>query len=169
MIVRWNRRRQYRDTVADGYDPFTGAKPIQVREVPKTAAQIEKETRVQALRNEISEWLSQRNLAGASQGYLDLMVLDDQQVLPRQMLLDVANQLASEKRHKEAARAYEQFLSHYGTYEYAEQVMLMLGLLYSRYLAQSEPAIRYLRQAAERLTDPSQRQLCRDELARLGA
>ena len=97
------------------------------------------------------------------------MVLDDQQVLPRQMLLDVANQLASEKRHKEAARAYEQFLSHYGTYEYAEQVMLMLGLLYSRYLAQSEPAIRYLRQAAERLTDPSQRQLCRDELARLGA
>ena len=85
------------------------------------------------------------------------------------MLLDIANQLASEKRHAEAARAYEQFLAHYGTCEHAEQVMLMLGLLYSRYLAQSEPGIRYLRSAEERLTDPSQRQLCRDELARLGA
>jgi outer membrane protein assembly factor BamD (BamD/ComL family) len=85
------------------------------------------------------------------------------------MLLDIANQLASEKRHAEAARAYEQFLAHYGTCEHAEQVMLMLGLLYSRYLAQSEPGIRYLRRAEERLTDPSQRQLCRDELARLGA
>ena len=169
MIVQWNRRRQYRDTVAHGYDPFTGVKPIQVREVPKTPAQIEKNAHILALRNEISERLSQRNLAGAAQGYLDLMALDDQQVLSRQMLLDVANQLASEKRHTEAARAYEQFLSHYGTYEYAEQVMLMLGLLYSRYLAQTEPAIRYLRQAAERLTDPSQRQLCQEELARLGA
>jgi membrane associated rhomboid family serine protease len=168
MIVRWNRRRQYRDTVSDGYNPFTGVKPIQVKEVPKTSQQIEKEARIQVLRNEISERLSQRNLSGATQGYLDLMALDDQQVLPRQMLLDVANQLASENRHTEAARAYEQFLSHYSTYEYAEQVMLMLGLLYSRYLAQSEPALRYLRQAAERLTDPSQIQLCHDELARLG-
>jgi len=169
MIVQWNRRRRYRDTVAEGNDPFSGAKPILVQEVKKSAEQIEKETRAQALRNEISERLMQRNLSGAAQFYLDLMALDDRQILPRQMLLDVANQLASEKRHVEAARAYERFLAHYSTYEYAEQVMLMLGVLYSRYLAQSEPAIRYLRQAAERLTDPSQRQLCQDELSRLGA
>jgi hypothetical protein len=169
MIVRWNRRRQYRDVVANGHNPFTGAKPIEVREVKQTPEQIEKETQVQALRNKISERFSQRNLSVAAQVYLDLMALDDRQVLPRQMLLDVANQLASEKRHADAAKAYEQFLAHYGSTEYAEQVMLMLGILYSRYLARSDAATRCLRQAAERLTDPSQQQLCREELARLGA
>ena len=169
MIVRWNRRRQYRDVVANGYSPFTGAKPIEVSEVKRTPEQIEKETQAQALRNEISERFSQRNLAVAAQVYLDLMALDDHQVLPRQMLLDVANQLASEKRHADAARAYEQFLAHYGSTEYADQVMLMLGVLYSRYLARSDAAVRYLQQAADRLTEPSQQQLCREELARLGA
>jgi membrane associated rhomboid family serine protease len=167
MIVRWDRRRRYKDIVSEGVDPFTGARPVESREVARTAGDIEKEARVQALRRDISARLGQRNLSGAAQGYVDLMALDDQQVLPRQMLLDVANQLASEKRHGEAVKAYEQFLLHYPSYEYAEQVMLMLGLLYSRYLAQSAPAIQYLRKAADRLTDPSQRQLCHDELARL--
>ncbi len=167
MIVRWDRRRRYRDIVSEGVDPFTGARPVEAREVAKTPADLEQEARVQALRNEISVRLGQRNLSGAAQAYVDLMALDDQQVLPRQMLLDLANQLASDKRHAEAVKAYERFLLHYPSYEYAEQVMLMLGLLYSRYLGQSAPAIQYLRKAADRLTDPSQRQLCHDELARL--
>jgi membrane associated rhomboid family serine protease len=167
MIVRWDRRRRYRDMVSEGGDPFTGGRPVEAREVAKTAADLEKEARVQALRAELSARLSQRDLSGAAQAYVNLMVQDDRQVVPRQMLLDVANQLASEKRHGEAVKAYEQFLLHYRSYEHAEQVMLMLGLLYSRYLAQSAPAIQYLRKAADRLTDPSQRQLCHDELARL--
>jgi membrane associated rhomboid family serine protease len=169
MIVRWDRRRRYRGVISAGYDPFTGAKPIEVREVKKTAGEIERNAKVQALRNEISDRLSQHNPSAAAGAYLALMTQDDRQILPRQALLDVANQLASEKRHAEAAKAYEQFLLYYPTYEYAEQVMLMLGLLYSRYLARSAPAIQYLRQAADRLADPSQQQLCRDELARLSA
>lgn len=169
MIVRWNRRRKYRDAVASGYEPFTGAGLVQAREVQRTPEQIQKEVRVQALRNEIAERSSQRDLAAAAQLYLALMGLDDRQVLSRQMLLDVANQLASEKRHADAALAYEQFLTHYGSTEHAEQVMLMLGILYARYLARSGEAIRHLKRAAERLVDPSQQELCRQELARLGA
>ncbi|MBP8303080.1 MAG: rhomboid family intramembrane serine protease [Phycisphaerae bacterium] len=169
MVVRWNRRRKYRDVLASGYDPFTGARPVQVKEVRRTPEQIEKEARVQALRAEITERTSQRNLPAAAQVYLDLMALDNGQVLPRQVLLDVANQLASEKRHADAALAYEQFLTHYGATEHAEQVMLMLGILYARYLARSGEAIRHLQRAAERLVDPSLQQQCRDELARLGA
>jgi hypothetical protein len=88
-------------------------------------------------------------------------------VLPRQYLLDIANQLASDHRSVEAARAYEQFLTHYGNYEHAEQVELMLGILYSRYVHNIEAAVKHLQNAAERLSDPGQMKMCRDELARL--
>jgi predicted negative regulator of RcsB-dependent stress response len=95
------------------------------------------------------------------------MELDSEQILPRQHLLDIANQLASDNMSAEAARAYEQFLTHYSNYEYAEQVELMLGILYSRYLDKPEQAVKHLQAASEKLSDPSQLKMCRNELARL--
>jgi len=170
MMQRWNRRRHYRNVVASGYDPFTGQtarKRIWAKEIKKTSAQRDLEHKTSELRNEIAERIAQRNLAAAAQLYLELTKLDSSQLLPRQHLLDVANQLASEKRAAESAQAYEQFLNHYGTYEYAEQVELMLGILYSRYLDKPQQAIRHLQAAAEKLTDPAQLKMCKDELARL--
>lgn len=170
MTRRWNRRRHYRDVVSSGYDPFTGqtkAKPIRVREIKKTAAELQKEEEIAELRERISSRVSQRNLSGAAQLYLELTRLDREQILPRQQLLDIANQLASENKSTESARAYEQFLAHYGSYEYAEQVELMLGLLYARYLRKPQKALKYLQSAAEKLTDPGQLKMCKDELARL--
>jgi len=170
MIKRWNRRRHYRDVVSSGYDPFTGrttAKPIKVREVKKTAAQRQQEEKIAEIRNEIGRRIAQRNLAGAAEVYLELMNLDNKQVLPRQNLLDIANQLASSNKPTESAQAYEQFLTHYSNYEYAEQVELMLGILYSRYLNQPQQAAKHLQAAAEKLSDPGQLKMCRDELARL--
>ena len=119
------------------------------------------------LRGEISNRITQRNLPAATEAYIELMGQDSEQILPRQQLLDISNQLAGENKHIEAARAYEQFLSHYGTYEYAEQVELMLGVIYSRYLNQTESAVKHLQKAEEKLTDPGQLKMCRDELARI--
>jgi membrane associated rhomboid family serine protease len=170
MIKRWNRRRLYRDVVSSGYDPFTGRttpKHIRVKEVIKSASEQQNEQQITKLRGEISERLAERNLAGAAEVYLEMMGLDNQQILPRQQLLDIGNQLAGENKHAEAALAYEQFLAHYGGYEYAEQVELMLGILYARYLSKTEPAIKHLEAAAKKLTDPGQLKMCRDELARL--
>lgn len=170
MMKRWNRRRRYRDVVSGGYDPFSGrtkTKRIRVREIIKTPAQKEKEEQAVRLRGEISERLAQRNLPAATAIYLELMQLDSEQILPRQQLLDIANQLAGDSRHAESARAYEQFLAHYGNYEYIEQIELMLGILYSRYLKQPEAAVKHLRAAADKLTDPGQLKMCRDELAGL--
>jgi len=170
VIQRWNRRRRYRDVVSTGYDPFTGQtarKQIWAKEVRKTPAQRQLEQKIGELRNEIASRIAQRNLPAAAELYLELTKLDSSQVLPRQHLLDIANQLASDKRATESAQAYEQFLNHYGTYEYAEQVELMLGILYSRYLDKPQQAIRHLQAAAEKLTDPGQLKLCKDELARL--
>ena len=92
---------------------------------------------------------------------------DSEQILPRQNLLDIANQLAGDNKSAESARAYEQFLAHYGSYEYAEQVELMLGILYCRYLNQPGPARKHLEAAAKKLSDPGQLKMCQDELARL--
>jgi membrane associated rhomboid family serine protease len=170
MIRQWNRRRRYRDLVSDGYDPFTGqdkSKWIKIKEVKKTPAQIQAEEKARQLRAEISAKIQERNLPAAAEVYLQLMTHDDQQILPRQQLLDIANQLAGENRHAEAAQAYEQFLTHYANYEYSEQVELMLGLIYSRYLSRREPAIKHLQAAVNKLTDSGQLKMCRDELAGL--
>jgi len=170
MIKRWDRRRRYRDVVSSGYDPYTGrtaTKRIRVREVVKSAAQKEKQARAMQLRGKIGEWLAQRNLPAAAEVYLELMGLDSEQLLPRQQLLDIANQLAGESKHAESARAYEQFLAHYASYEHSEQVELMLGIIYSRYLNQPKAAAEHLQIAVKRLSDPGQLTMCRDELARL--
>jgi len=169
MIKRWNRRRQYRDSVSGGYDPFTDqtrSKQIKVKEV-KTAAQKELEEKTKELRNGISSRIAQRNLPAAAELYLELTRLDSEQILPRQHLLDIANQLAGDNKHAESAQAYEKFLTHYNNYEYAEQVELMLGILYSRYLDKPEPAVKHLQAAAKKLTNPGQLKMCQDELARL--
>ncbi len=106
-------------------------------------------------------------MSEAARKYLELMSLDKEQLLPRQHLLDIANQLASEDLHAQAAQAYEKFIAHYGTYEYVEQVELMLGVLYSRYLGQAALAVKYLESALAKLTEPGQIKMCRDELRRL--
>lgn len=170
MMKQWNRRRQYRDVVASGFDPYTGrtkTRQVKAREIKKTPAQQQAEEKSKQLRNEISRRIQERNLPAAAELYLELINHDSEQILPRQPLLDIANQLAGENKHTESAQAYEQFLTHYSNYEYAEQVQLMLGLLYSRYLGQPEPAIKHLQAAAKKLTDPGQLKMCQDELASL--
>jgi membrane associated rhomboid family serine protease len=170
MVKRWNQRRRYRDVVAGSYDPFNGqgeAGWIKSKELKKTPAEQQQEEKIKQLRNEIGSRIAQRNPSAAAQAYLELIKLDSEQVLPRQYLLDIANQLTSDNRPPEAAQAYEKFLTHYSNYEYAEQVELMLGILYSRYLHKRELALKYLQAAAKKLSDPSQIKMCNDELAKL--
>jgi len=170
VTKQWNRRRRYRDAVASGYEPFSGqtmTKQVKVKEVKITAAQRQHEEKAKQLRGEISDRIAQRNLPAAAELYLELIELDSRQILPRQYLLDIANQLASESKHAQAAAAYEKFLAHYSNYEYIEQVELMLGILYSRYLNQPEQALKHLQAAAKKVTDPGQLQMCNDEIAKL--
>jgi membrane associated rhomboid family serine protease len=167
MIRQWDRRRQYRDTVAAGYDPFSvvgGRRRVEAR----VRGDGQNQEKVEQIRRDIGGRIEQRNLPAAADLHVELMSLDPGQLLPRQQLLDIANQFVSDHRTVEAARAYEQFLAHYSTtYEYTEQVELMLGILYSRYLHEPQKAVQHLQKAAERLTDPGQVQMCREELARL--
>ena len=172
MIKRWNQRRRYRDVVSSGYNPFTGqakARRIKVKEIEikKSPERKQKERKIEQFRSEINSRITQRNLSAAAQLYLELNQLDNSQVPPRQHLLDIANQLASEDKHAESAQAYEKFLTHYSKYEYIEQVELMLGILYSRYLYKKDFAIKHLQTAADKLSDPAQLKMCTDELDKL--
>jgi len=170
MIKQWNRRRNYRDAVSNGYDPFSGRKSrkIKAKEVKvKTAAEKDFDEKVQQIRNDIGKRIAERNLSAAAALYLELVKLDSKQVPPRQYLLDIANQLVSENKHAESAAAYEKFIDHYRNYEYIEQVELMLGIIYSRYLQKRESAIKLLETARNKLTDEGQLKMCNDELDKL--
>lgn len=170
MIKQWNRRRRYRDAVSGGYDPFAGkvkAKYVKSKQAAKSPEDIERDKKTLEIRNEIGKRVTERNLSAAAELYQKLIEIDSSQVPPRQYLLDIANQLASENKHVDSARAYEVFLTNYANYEYIEQVQLMAGIIYSRYLHQPEMAIKRLQAACGKLTDPGQLKMCEDELKKL--
>ena len=168
MIRQWNRRRRFRDTLADGYDPQKGGHFKQVSsQVRDSKPASPQEDEIARLRSEISRAMSNRTAGQAAVLYRKLMSLDDSQVLPRQLQLDIANQLMAESQWAQSAHAYEGFLAQYADYEFAEQVHLMLGLVYGRYLERTEEALVQLRLAQGRLSDPGQKNLCQQEIERL--
>lgn len=170
ILRQWNRRRAYRGSVSDGYDPFKGRgrqKTVTVKEAKKEHAEPESDEQAARLRSQIVGLINQKNLTEAAKLYLELVAAGTEVVLPQQHQLDVANQLMSMGKWEESASAYEKFLTHYKSYDYAEQVQLMLGILYSRYLGSPSKAVEYLKAAKEKLTDPGQIKMCEAELDKL--
>ncbi|HEV57446.1 MAG TPA: rhomboid family intramembrane serine protease [Phycisphaerales bacterium] len=167
MLRQWNRRRRFRDAVSDGYDPYRGQPGTGRIRVRVDEADTGADDDVARLRSEAIQRIRRRDLPGAAETYIELIEHDPDQVLPESSQLDVANQLMSAGRWAEAAQAYDAFLRHYPEYAYIEQVHLMLGVLYGRYLNRPEQALEHLRQARDRLTDPGQIRLCQQEIARL--
>lgn len=168
MLKQWNRRRVYHDIVAEGVNPFGGtfSKKIDSREV-KSEAQLQVEERISDLRREILTRMSEGNVATAADLYQELIKEDVAQPLPRQAMLDIANQFMSAGNWAMAAQAYEKFMAFYGQYEFSEQVMLMLGVIYGRYLSEPKKALDYLKKAVSRLSDPAQKKMCEEEIGRL--
>ncbi len=164
MFKQWNRRRAYRDAIATGYDPYTGTKPVAAREITMPGPD---EPQIKQLREDISNSVYRHDLQTAAQQYLNLMSIDGEQILPRQYLLDIANQLAGDGEYKSAASVYEKFLTHYANYEHIEQVELMLGIIYSRYLEKPDLALNHLRAAEKKIADPAQLLMCRSEIEKL--
>ena len=157
----------YRDAIATGYNPYTGqggTKRIMAKEITKPGPD---EPQIRQLREDIANSIYQHDLQTAAQQYLNLMSLDSEQILPRQHLLDIANQLASEGEYNPAASVYEKFLTHYANYEHIEQVELMLGIIYSRYLEKPDLALNHLRAAEKKIADAAQLLMCRSEIEKL--
>jgi len=158
LFQRWRRRQQFQ--TMGGFGPrYVESTSTDVPPVPQSPAA--------DLRNQISGKLYESRLDEAADLYLQLMQTAPDQVLPQQQQLDVANKLMHTGRHHAAAKAYEDFIRYYPRYPFLEQVQLMLGLLYSRYLGQKDLAKKHLQKSLEKLTDAGQRQMCQNELDHL--
>ncbi len=169
MLKQWNRRRQFRDTVSDGYGPHRGnlgrkSVSSHIKDAPVVSPQ---QQQIMDFRSRISGAMNSRNASQATGLYLELLEIDSSQILPRQLQLDIANQLMAEGQWQPSADAYQKFLAQYSSYEHTEQVHLMLGLLYGRYLDRPQEALEHLAQAREHLTDSSQKTMCQQEIDRL--
>jgi membrane associated rhomboid family serine protease len=164
LISRWNKRRQYRDLVSRGFNPFdytqSQRKANQRMDDPTFAM-------VQELRDRVVTAVSTRQMPAAAELYLQLLKLDPDQVMSRQAQLDIATQLHHDAKYVEAAEAYEKLLKVYPNLERREQVELMVGILYSRYLNNPEQARLHLSFVLARVHEGREVELAREELASL--
>jgi membrane associated rhomboid family serine protease len=170
LIQRWNRRRQYREMVSSGYNPFeyTQSTPAEGSTKPGPPLPNAQTQEILELRAKIADAVGAHDMDLATKLFLQLKQMDAQQVLSRQNQLDVANHLAHQQLYPQAADAYETYLRQYPKSEQIEQVELMLGLIYTRYLSQYERAKEMLTRAAGRLQhNERQSALARDELAHI--
>ncbi|MFW6058966.1 MAG: rhomboid family intramembrane serine protease [Phycisphaeraceae bacterium] len=170
LIERRRRRAQFQRMARAGYQPWEHNKPpeLSAEQMREEAAPIKAEQEaLMRRRSEISRAMGQHDMPTAAQRYRELLADHPDQVLGQQPQLDLANQLMADAHYTDAARAYELFLQTYPTYPQREQVQLILGLLYARYLQRHDRARELLRAAVPRLTG-SNRQLAEQLLADAG-
>jgi membrane associated rhomboid family serine protease len=161
LIQRWNKRRQYRDLVAKGFNPFDYTQAMRDE---NRKAEDPNFAKVLDLRERINAAISVRQIAVAADLYVQLMLIDNTQVLSRQSQLDVATQLHHDGRHPQAAEAYEKLLRSYPNLERAEQIELMVGILYARYIHNYDRAKEHLNRAIVRLHEGREMDLAKEEL-----
>ena len=164
MVSRWNRRRQFRSTTRGGESPWAGRASRAIGEASIDPAQ----RRLMESRAAVSGALEAHQPERALDAYEALLKIDREQVMHRQAQLDLANSAMNAGRYHTAARAYELFLSGFPKDEFGDQVHLILGLIYLRYLGEPDRARGNLRTAAEKLQDPARRQMAVDMLAEMG-
>jgi membrane associated rhomboid family serine protease len=167
LLSRWNRRRVYRDVVAGGFDPFGFSPARQVAagsRLPPPPPDAAMQRQIE-LRSAATQALTEHDLPRAAALYQQMIASGPEQVLSRTSQLDIANFFAHEQRYPEAAAAYEQFLRYYANYEQIEQIHLMLGVIYSRYLNNPSRAKDYLQRALSRLHTAREVELAKSELA----
>jgi membrane associated rhomboid family serine protease len=163
---RWWQRQSMKTTMADPEARARAqygrvARPILAQDVPIALPRNPQEERISELRSQIAEALAAHHRDEAAQLYEKLLEIDPKQVLPRTQQLDVANQLYTQHKLPQAAAAYERYLTHYSPSPEADQVKLLLGIIYARDLQQYEVAEAHLSQLLERLVDDRRREQCR--------
>lgn len=166
LVDRWHRRQQLRSATRGGYSPWEHDPASARRAVEREPT--EEEQRLMQSRAEVTAALEAQDSARALDTYERLLEIDASQSLHREAQLDVANLAMNEQRYHTAARAYENFLRAFPGDSFADQVHLILGLIYARYLHTADQARPHLETAREKLTDPSRRQMADTLLAEIG-
>ncbi len=160
---RWFQRRTLQTMMADPEARARAqfgrvARPVAADDLPGGAGVSDPLT---DLRMRVAEALANNDRAAAAGLYERLMEMDPRQVLARGQQLEVANQLYTMQRLPQAAAAYEKYLTAYPGSPEADQVKLLLGIIYARDLQQFEVAEEHLSQLLDRLSDDRRREQCR--------
>lgn len=159
LLSTWRRAHQRREFASLMADPNARAQ-AQYGRVAKPAAAPVVARPVDPLvgmREAVIAALSKSEAMEAMDRYVELMEKDAEQVLPPRFQLEIGNQFMANQRYGEAAAAYETFLRHYATAANANEVKLLLGILYARYVPQYERARGFLAECVEKLTSPTQK------------
>lgn len=177
MWLHRKRRVAFAHMTREGYNPWEARKadtPIpdavsstQPRQAP--AGDDTQKQQIALLRGQVSRCLTDHDLPQASRVYAQLLELSPKQVMSMQQQLDLANQLMTDGNHTVAALAYELFLNSYGGTAQKQQVQLLLGLIYTRYVHRYQRARELLTQAKRQVIDPNQKKLIESLLGELPA
>ncbi len=151
LIEHRRRRAQFTKLSKEGYRPWEHSKPGDPSNKGGAPVVTEQEAGIMRARSAISAALSDHNLPKAAGLYVDLLNQHPEQVMGQQQQLDIANQLMSEGRYDDSASAYQLFLVTYKGYADRQQVQLILGLIFARYLDQRQRAKELLTEAIPRL------------------
>lgn len=168
IVALWRRWYQRQSVASALRDPTARA----VAELGRVARPVRVEPgavpplvdHVSDLRMRAARALADRDRVAAAELYQELLTLDPAQTLSRDQQLEVAYQLCAMGRIPQAVAAYERYVQAYPGASDADQVRLLLGILFARDLGQYERAREYLLQAHDRLTDSKRRQQCQEWL-----
>ncbi len=167
-LQRWRFSRVVASDIRHtGTGPIRTSRPIKAPTVEQTEESAVQEDKIWQLRQQINEALTRHDLTSATEYYLEALSQQGQFVLSDGEQLDVSNQLMAQKMYPEAGQAYEKYLEHYPSSLQIEQVQLLLGVIYARYMDGLDRARELLGAAGKKLTDSSQLALCKEELVRL--
>ena len=169
LVSRWHRRKEferYLDNSGKSRQEIEFGKVASDKSIDTERQQ--KIYNIDHIRSEITLLLAEKKHNEAIELYSKLMDLDSSQTLTLAQQLDISNYLMSCGEYKQAVCAYENFIKAYQDYEYIEQIHLMLGIIYSRYIIDRDLAKKYLQLADEKLNDAKQKKMCIDALKKLG-
>jgi membrane associated rhomboid family serine protease len=161
---RWNRRRQYRDLVAKGYDPFNPAKGV--RAMAGAAPAVPSEAT--ELRQQVNAAIGMGQLPVAARLYSRLIAIDPTQVLSRQAQLDVATQLKHDGDFAGAAAAFDRLLANFPKSDHNGEIELLVGILYARDVHDPAKARTHLMRAIDKIHDEAKAAFARQALEELG-
>jgi membrane associated rhomboid family serine protease len=166
LLDRWRRRRMLATMAVEGQSPW-----LSEAMTAPVGAQLpdDRLARIGELRSQITAALVVQQPQKALDLYGDLLNIEPLQVMPKQTQLDLANYAINDGRYRLAARSYDLFLRTYPNDEFCDQVRLMLGLIYARYLGEPDLARPLLKTAAASITDPARQRMAQDALADIGA
>ena len=174
LLRRWQQRAEFRAVMADPANQARARYGRVAQPVDQLGGSFrepfpvsEQATRIAAIRQRLAEAIAAGAADQAGPLFAQLRAIDPEQALPARQQVELGNYLAAAGQHELAAIAYEALLAHYPTYASREQIELLLGLIYARYLNNPVRAKQYLEHCQPQLRDANQRELCQQELARI--